>query len=222
MTWRKLNCLKPNLQVSIRKWCGYRRVGSLLPAQTRTGSRDFRIRTLDLVELPQGQVDPRSHPYRRWPLIAPDHVESATGRLLKVLTAEDQRAISGKYTVRLSDIVLSKIRPALRKVVRVKADALCSADMYPLRPGPEIDSGFLFRLLLGTDFSVFANSRAGRSGIPKINRSELKEYKFPLPPLREQLVIADVLDAADSSIESAELELAKRRTLAEALMGTVL
>src|SRR5260221_2940949 len=52
MTWRKLNCLKPNLQVSIRKWCGYRRVGSLLPAQTRTGSRDFRIRTDDPLAAP--------------------------------------------------------------------------------------------------------------------------------------------------------------------------
>jgi len=94
--------------------------------------------------------------------------------------------------------------------------------MYPLRSGPEIDSGFLFRLLLGTDFSNFAESRAGRSGIPKINRSELREYKFSLPPLHEQRRISEVLDATDSSIESAELELAKRRTLADAMMRALL
>ncbi len=179
-------------------------------------------RLLDLVELPQGQVDPRSHPYCHWPLIAPDHVESATGRLLKIRSAEEQRAISGKYTVRPSDVVLSKIRPALRKVIRVETDALCSADMYPLRPRREIDSRFLFRLLLGTDFSVFAESLAGRSGIPKINRSELGEYKFSLPPLHEQLRVAEILDAADSSCQSAELELAKHQTLTDAMMRALL
>src|SRR5260221_14117993 len=41
----ELICRRGETRVSIRKWCGYRRVGSLLPAQTRTGSRDFRIRT---------------------------------------------------------------------------------------------------------------------------------------------------------------------------------
>ena len=32
--------------VSTRKSCGYRRVGSCLPAQTRTRSQDFRILTV--------------------------------------------------------------------------------------------------------------------------------------------------------------------------------
>jgi type I restriction enzyme S subunit len=179
-------------------------------------------RLLDLVELPQGQVDPRSHPYCRWPLIAPDYVESATGRLLNPPTAEDQRAISGKYIVRSSDIVLSKIRPALRKVVRVKEDALCSADMYPLRPGLEIDSGFLFWVLLGSDFSSFAESRAGRSGIPKINRSELREYKFALPPLHEQRRIAEVLDTADNLIRAEQDQLNKLRAVRQGILRSKL
>ena len=174
-------------------------------------------RLLDLVELPQGQVDPRSYPYCHWPLIAPDHVESATGRLLKMRTAEEQHAISGKYKVRPSDVVLSKIRPALRKVIRAEMNALCSADMYPLHPGPEIASGFLFRLLLGTDFSAFAESRAGRSGIPKINRSELGEYQFPLPPHYEQLRIAEILDTADEQIHRTEAVIAKRLALESAV-----
>lgn len=175
--------------------------------------RDWPVRRLlDLVELPQGQVDPRSHAYRHWPLIAPDHVESETGRLLMMRTAVEQRAVSGKYRVRPSDVVLSKIRPALRKVVRVKMDALCSADMYPLRPGPEIDSGFLFWLLLGRDFSTFAETRAGRSGIPKINRSELSEYELFLPSVPEQRRIAEILDEFDVQIEQAIQVLAKTKT----------
>jgi type I restriction enzyme, S subunit len=185
-------------------------------SSTKPGAWPTR-RLLELVELPQGQVDPRTHPYCNWPLIAPDHVEPETGRLLEVHTAENQGAISGKYVARPSDVVLSKIRPALRKVVRLEMDALCSADMYPLRPGPEINSGFLFRLLLGKDFALFAERRSGRSGIPKINRAELREYQFSLPPLCEQRWIAEVLDAADKQISRTEDIIAKRQAVESAL-----
>ena len=37
---------------------------------------------------PEGQVDPRTRPYRDWTLVAPDHIESFTGRLIDRKTAE--------------------------------------------------------------------------------------------------------------------------------------
>jgi len=61
--------------------------------------------------LPRGQVDPRRQPYSSMILIAPDHVESGTGRLLVKETAQAQGAISGKYPFVAGDIVYSKIRP---------------------------------------------------------------------------------------------------------------
>ena len=61
-----------------------------------------------VVEIPSGQVDPRLEPYRSLPLIAPDHVESNTGRLLEIKTAAEQGAISGKYEVRPGDVVYAR------------------------------------------------------------------------------------------------------------------
>jgi type I restriction enzyme, S subunit len=65
----------------------------------------------------EGQVDPREEPFIDMPLIAPNHVEQATGRLLNVEMAREQQAESGKYLCRQGDVIYSKIRPALRKVV---------------------------------------------------------------------------------------------------------
>ena len=48
-------------------------------------------------------------------LVAPDHIESETGRLLARQTASEQGAISGKYLFNRGDIVYSKIRPYLRQ-----------------------------------------------------------------------------------------------------------
>lgn len=85
------------------------------------------------VKIAEGQVDPEREPYSSMILIGPEHVESGSGRLLVEVTSEDQAAISGKYFCHKGDVIYSKIRPALRKVVLALNDCLCSADMYPLR-----------------------------------------------------------------------------------------
>lgn len=177
---------------------------------------------LEVATLPRGQVDPRREPFRSQILIAPDHIESGTGRVLSYETAEAQGAISGKYPIAPGDVLLSKIRPALRKVVHAEVVGLCSADVYPLRAGPEIDSRYLFAVLLSPEFTAFAESLSGRSGIPKINRSELAEYCIKLPPLAEQRRIAEILEAVDESIRCTERLIAKHRSSQEGLLHRAL
>lgn len=62
-----------------------------------------------------GQVDPRLPQYRPMILIAPNHIESVTGRLLFTETAEEQGADSGKYLVQTGDVIYSKIAPSFRR-----------------------------------------------------------------------------------------------------------
>src|SRR5690554_2672178 len=102
----------------------------------------------DCVSIVEGQKDPRKFPYKEWILIAPDHIESKTGRLLETKTAFEQGAISGKYEFQSGDVIYSKIRPYLRKAVQVNFSGLCSADMYPLRPKELLTSDFLFLVIL--------------------------------------------------------------------------
>ena len=91
---------------------------------------DWQLRPLlTVVRVASGQVDPKVEPYHSMILVAPDHIESGSGRLLKKETAGDQYAISGKYLFADGDIVYSKIRPYLRKAIFADFDGLCSADM---------------------------------------------------------------------------------------------
>lgn len=146
---------------------------------------------LDVARLPTGQVDPRVVENARLPLIAPNHIESGTGRLLAIETAEAQGAISGKYQVRPGDVVYCKIRPYLKKAWLADRVGLCSADMYPMAACEQMLPEFLLLVVLGDRFVEFATSVSARTGIPKINREELSQYKLALPPLDEQRVIAD-------------------------------
>jgi type I restriction enzyme S subunit len=178
---------------------------------------------LSVVRVASGQVDPKIEPYRSMTLVAPDHIESGTGRLLKRETAGDQQAISGKYLFAKGDIVYSKIRPYLRKAILAEFDGLCSADMYPLRPAADVSGGFMLAAILGHHFSKYAESVSVRSGMPKINRSELAEYIVALPSTKaEQEAIAEALSDADALIESMEQLLAKKRQLKQGAMQELL
>lgn len=177
---------------------------------------------LDLFDLPTGQVDPRRMPYRRQVLVAPDHVESGTGRLLAIRTAEEQNAISGKYPFESGDVIYSKIRPYLRKAVLANFDGLCSADMYPLRPKNGTAPGFLLALILGERFSRFAESVSMRSGFPKINRVELSEFVAVVPGAAEQVRIAEILDTLDETIQVTEQVIAKLEQVRRGLLHDLL
>jgi restriction endonuclease S subunit len=149
-------------------------------------------------EIVSGQVDPKAEPYRSMPLVAPNHIEQNTGRLISVETAKDQNAISGKYLFQPGDVVYSKIRPNLRKAFIAEFEGLCSADMYALRPLPDrIMTRFLLSILLGEHFTSFALTRCVRTGIPKLNRQELSEYELPLPTIEDQKQISSHLEAID-------------------------
>ncbi|OCH81361.1 restriction endonuclease subunit S [Gordonia sp. UCD-TK1] len=142
-----------------------------------------------------GQVDPRVDAYCAMPLIAPNHVESQTGKLLALETAEEQGADSGKYLVRQGQIIYSKIRPNLAKAVIAPADCLCSADMYGLTPDPSVlDSAYAIRVLLSRPFTDYVVDSSMRVAMPKVNHESLGAAPVWFPPVDEQRMIVDFLE----------------------------
>ena len=138
-----------------------------------------------------GQVDPREDLYAGLPLVAPEHIESGSGRLAtEVRSAEEQGAISGKYLCCPEDVLYSKIRPALRKVLLFSLPCLCSADMYAINPGEDVAREYLFYFLLTDAFSCYAELESMRVAMPKVNREALGAFVLPIPPLYEQMEIA--------------------------------
>ena len=62
-----------------------------------------------------GQVDPKDSNYSDLPLIAPNHIESGTGRITEIESASQQAAISGKYLFDQGAVIYSKIRSKSRQ-----------------------------------------------------------------------------------------------------------
>lgn len=148
-----------------------------------------------------GQVDPRELEFAQMTLIAPDHIESQTGRLLLRETAADQGAISGKYMFFDGDVLYSKIRPELAKAVLANGEGLCSADMYALVPNQRSNARYLLRLLLSDVVTKMTVDESLRVAMPKVNRLTLGRIPLGVPPVAEQEEIAEYLDAISAQID---------------------
>ncbi|SFO25906.1 type I restriction enzyme, S subunit [Roseovarius lutimaris] len=134
----------------------------------------------------EGQVNPTAPEWADKPLIAPNHIESRTGRLISIETAEDQGAISGKYAFPAGTVVYSKIRPNLAKACVSPVAGMCSADMYPILPNKSLRPQFLLMQLLSAKFTDWATLESMRVAMPKINRETLGGYRFWVPALDVQ------------------------------------
>jgi type I restriction enzyme S subunit len=150
--------------------------------------------------IPNGLVDPTVGRYATLSLIAPNHVQSGTGRLLEVETADDQGAISGKYHFAEGTVLYSKIRPALRKACVAPFEGLCSADMYPIY-STKITPRLLLYQLLSDYFSSFAILSSDRVAMPKVNRETIGDFPMVVPPSAEQEVIVRYVDEAVAEID---------------------
>ena len=155
-----------------------------------------------IAQIVEGQIDPKEEPYKDYVLIAPNHIESGTGRLLYKETAFDQSAESGKYLFRANDVIYSKIRPALKKVWKANFPGICSADMYPIRLlKGKIEPNYFIFLCLSESFSNFMIATSMRVAMPKVNRDDFHECHFVIPLLPEQKSIAQYLDTKTAQID---------------------
>ena len=154
-------------------------------------------------QIAEGQVPPADEQYRDRVLIAPNHVESGTGKIIKLETADAQGAVSGKYLVRPGDIIYSKIRPALNKACIATGDWLCSADMYPVRISDRsLKPRFLLYYILSEAFVKLMVDESMRVAMPKVNRETLTAAPVLVPKQDEQDAIVQHLDRETAKIDA--------------------
>ena len=163
--------------------------------------------------------------FLKYPHIAPDNIEKKTGKLLAYRTIEEDNVKSAKHRFYPGQIIYSKIRPYLSKVVIVDFEGLCSADMYPIET--DLDTKYLYYYMLSDTFIDFASNSGSRSVLPKINQKELGKINVPVCSINEQKEIVRILDSLleeESKIEELtklddQIELIKKSILAKAFRG---
>ncbi len=158
--------------------------------------------------------------YNTLPHIAPDNIEKQTGRLLEFQTIAEDGVSSPKHRFFPGQILYSKIRPNLAKVVIVDFEGLCSADMYPI--DALVDAAFLWKYMLSGVFLSQSVKNDTRVAMPKINQEELNKILVPVPPLAEQRRIVAKVDQLMALCDELEARQERRRAARQRLNDAAL
>lgn len=113
-------------------------------------------------------------------------------------TVEAGELRSGKFAFSERHILYGKLRPYLRKIARPTAAGICSTDILPILPGPDLDRDYLFHWLRQPRIVTLATARSDGVNLPRVSPRTLLELSFSLPSLDEQRRIAAILDKADA------------------------
>ena len=118
------------------------------------------------------------------------------------------------------DILLSNIRPYLKKVWFADKKGGCSADVFVLR-GDKCDQHFLYYVIASDRFINYVMSGAKGVKMPRGDKSQMKKYAFSIPINTEQRKIAKFLSMLDERIRLQNKIIEKLETLIKGIRHNI-
>ena len=120
---------------------------------------------------------------------------------------EGTENITSAIAYQKGDILLSNIRPYLKKIWQADRDGSCSPDVLVLRPDRDkVDERFLYYSLRRDVFFDYIMNEAGTRGLkmPRGNKDGIIKYRIILPEMEVQKSIADEIAKYDLLILDAK------------------
>ncbi len=119
------------------------------------------------------------------------------------------------------DILVSNIRPYLKKIWFSSKDGGASNDVVVIRPKTKISNQFLAFLLKSDEFINYVTKGAKGVKMPRGDISLMKKYPLACPPPLEQQKIADCLASLDELITLEAQKLAALKAHKKGLMQQI-
>lgn len=175
----------------------------MLKAKFQEMFGDFLVNDRNWLTMPMSEVAPES-PSKHgnkgnvWNLNL-DMIESNTGIVIEKVYAsfEDLNSVSAFDK---GNVLYSKLRPYLNKVVVPDEEGYATTELIPLRPNPEFLNLCFFSHLLRSDkFVAYANSIATGTKMPRVPMDGLRKFNCILPPMELQQQFAEIATQAEAT-----------------------
>lgn len=128
-------------------------------------------------------------------------------------------SVSTNNVFRAGDVLFGKLRPRLRKAIRIDRPGYCSTDILVLRPSANVHPVFAGYVAQSDAVFTEAIRREEGTKMPRCSWQQIQSALVYLPESRkEQAEIARVLACMDSAIGRSEALIAKHQQIKAGLM----
>ena len=128
-----------------------------------------------------------------------DMIESNTGKVVEKVFENDSNLLS-VAPFDEGNVLYSKLRPYLNKVVIPDGKGYATTELVPLRPNQKLlNLTFFSHLLRGDDFVTYANSISTGTKMPRMPLNDLRKFQCILPPMEKQNEFEEIARQADKS-----------------------
>ncbi len=138
-----------------------------------------------------------------------EDIEKTTSNLLCKIRFNERNSLSTKSVFKKGDVLYSKLRPYLDKVIVADEDGVCTTEILPLKCFADLNPFYLKFALKRVDFLKYVNSKTKGMKMPRLGTKEGEMALIPLPPLSEQKRI----------VTEIEKQLAKTKPLKEHIIA---
>ena len=135
------------------------------------------------------------------------------GRLLEHKTVGDRKAVGDKTVFAKGDILYSKLRPYLLKILVAPDDGICTPEIVPFRVYGGIDPNYIVNYLKSPYVDNLINSITYGVKMPRVGTETMTSLLVPIPPLEEQRRIVEKIDKVASAVSAYDVAYQKTETL---------
>ena len=111
------------------------------------------------------------------------------GRLLNIKTVGERKAIGDKTIFNRGDILYSKLRPYLLKILVAPEEGICTPEIIPFTCYGNICKDYIVSFLKSPYVDDYINSVTFGVKMPRVSTETMTSLLVPLPPLSEQFRI---------------------------------
>ena len=148
------------------------------------------------------------------------------GRLLEHKTVGERKAIGDKTVFVKGDILYSKLRPYLLKILVAPDDGICTPEIVPFRVYGGINPSYIVNYLKSPYVDNLINSITYGVKMPRVGTETMTSLLVPIPPLEEQQRIVEKIDEVASAVSAYDVAYQKNEILSstfpEALKKSIL
>ena len=123
-----------------------------------------------------------------------EDIEKETVVIKKYTTKSERNSVSNKYSFCKGQLLYSKLRPYLNKVVIATKDGYCTTEILPLTFYGNIYSPYMQLFIMSPTFLTYVNMISYGVKMPRLGTNDGKNAIIAIPPINEQKRIRDKFD----------------------------